>query len=389
MKTIINDFINLFHKEPLIIFILCWLLISNSTIATYATLILIPYLAFKKAHKYIDSLFLIILCYSISYALFTYLNGWYSDAKGNIVFQSLYPPLFYLLGKLLIDKYTQYKYMIFILIISLMGFYVFIDVINDIRMNQFINPLRLIESGDSATYLGLNISLCVSSIGCLFSSIQNKKEIIYKFTLIAISFLALICIIHLINRTGIVLAIISILCTFILNIKNLKTTNIFIIIIILVISILIILKYVDTYEIINSYIRRNTSEDSSAYSFGGRLNLWISVLEDIVNYPVGVYKSNKMIYAHNYWLDTARTSGIVPFIILLILSIIHIKYSIKVIRKHSTGLLKTLLIICNIGFFLTFFVEPAMEACMNYVFVFYMFMGITRQLYINRNYKYN
>lgn len=85
-------------------------------------------------------------------------------------------------------------------------------------------------------------------------------------------------------------------------------------------------------------------------------------------------------YAHNLWLDTARTAGLFPFIFLIILTIWHIKESVALIRKLNAGLLKTLLIACNVGFLLTFLVEPVMEGFMTYVFVFFMFMGITVQL---------
>ena len=94
-----------------------------------------------------------------------------------------------------------------------------------------------------------------------------------------------------------------------------------------------------------------------------------------------------MRYAHNYWLDTARTAGLLPFFFLVLLTIKHVKLTIRLIKLMDWGLIRSLLIICNIGFLLTFFVEPVMEGNMYYVFLFFVFMGLTKQLILF--YKHN
>lgn len=380
MKTIVKDFISLFRKEPLILAILCWLLFSGSTLSTYATLILVPYMLPRaRTKRYIDGVFLCILVYSITYALFTSINGWYMGAKGNIVFQSLYPPLFYLLGRLMVDKYSQYIYMLLMLLAGLMAISVYVEVINDIAANQFINPLRLMESENNATYLGLRVSLSVVCISVIFSKINDSRERTYQIVFLIFSLLGLMCVIHLINRTGLVLAVVSIVCVLLFNIKQMKATDIIAMLLFVGIIIFYITSNAGLFEVTEAYSARNDGVSSVA-SMGGRESLWASGIESLFINPFGTDVSEKMRYAHNYWLDTARTAGLFPFIFLIILTIWHVKESVALIRKLNAGLLKTLLIACNVGFLLTFFVEPVMEGFMNYVFVFFMFMGITVQL---------
>jgi len=380
MRKLYLDFISLFRKEPLIVAILCWLLFSGSTLSTYATLALIPYMLLgTQTKRYIDGLFFCILIYSVTYALFTSVNGWYVGAKGNIVFQSLYPPLFYLLGRLMANKYSQYIYMIFVLLVGLMATFVSVEVINDIATNQFINPLRQMESGHSATYLGIKVSLSVVCISTLFSKINNSHERVYQIVFLVCSFWGLMCVIHLVNRTGLVLAAAAIICVLLLNIKQMKAGEILVMLLFTGVIIFYIINKADLFEVTEAYAARN-DDASSVSSMGGRHSLWISGIESLYLNPLGTDASEKMRYAHNYWLDTARTAGLFPFIFLIILTIWHIKESVALIRKLNAGLLKTLLIACNVGFLLTFWVEPVMEGFMTYVFVFFMFMGITVQL---------
>lgn len=380
MKTIVSDFISLFRQEPLIIFILCWSLSSGSTLSTYAVLILIPYMLLRKhTRRYVDEIFFCILAYSIIYALFTSLNGWYIGAKGNIVFQSLYPPLFYLLGRLMIDKYSRYVYMVIWLLVGLMALSVFAEVMRDISENQFINPLRMMESGSSATYLGIKVSLCVACIAVLFSNINNSSERVYQIMFLIISILGLMCVVHLVNRTGLVLVAVSVVCVLVFNIRRMSAWNILVMILLIAAIIAFITSQASLFEVTEAYAARNEGV-SSVSSMGGRDDLWLSGIESLFLDPLGTDASEKMRYAHNYWLDTARTAGLFPFIFLIILTIKHIKESITLIKRLNAGLLRTLLIVCNVGFLLTFFVEPVMEGFMNYVFVFYMFMGVTTQL---------
>lgn len=301
---------------------------------------------------------------------------------GNVVFQSFYPPLFYLLGKRLFQVSPNSIYMLFVMVIGLMALPVVLDVVSDIRENQFINMKRQMEDEEgsvSATVLGIYVALAVSSIGVLFTKAGYYKDVFYKYVFLILSFLGLMCVTHLLNRTGLVIAIISIMGVMFYNVKYYKSIKPFFI---GGFVLLFFVRYFIDWEtfstLTDAYDSRN--EGTSVESAGGRTDLWLRGLRDLFIKPFGSHESEKLRYAHNFWLDTARTGGTLSFLFLLNVTIRHLRNSFYVIKSYSPGLLRTLIITCNIGFFLTCLVEPVMEGTMNFVFCFFLFMGIVQSL---------
>lgn len=389
MSVLITDFIDLFKKEPIITFLICWLFIGmvSTTLSTYAALILIPILISKPGiNKCTDSLLVIICFYSFTYAIFTLLNGFYENAIGNVFFQSLYPPTFYLLGKWLVKARTDYLYILFFLIISLISISVFIDVVNDIRENQFINVLRTIEREDgtkssAATNLGMRVSLAISSIGVMFSPVLNAKEKNYKIAILTVSLLGIMCAVHLINRTGVVISFVSI---FVLLIVNIKKYSIIKLLLIITLSSILFAVYFPTMQlgakVEEAYSQRSQTETSNAIA-GDRGWRWQRGIEDIINYPIGYSGvEERGTYAHNFWLDTSATGGFMSLMFLMIVTFVHLKRSVRLLFYMKNGLLKSIIICCNIGFFLTCFVEPVMEGYMIYIFLFFFFIGMNSQI---------
>lgn len=384
MKTIVLFFFDLFKREPLMLILLSWFLLTGSTLSTYAVLILVPYVLMHEAMlKEIDIMFFLILSYSVIYAIYAYLNGYFDGAFGNIFFQSLYPPLFYLLGKWLVKTNgIDAIYWIFLILIGFIAIPVFIDVINDIKANQFINPKRLIERVDgstanSATNLGIRISLTVACVGVIMGKCFFFIERFFTIVFFAISILGIICVIHLINRTGLILAGVSMILVFILNIKALSKKKIVLLIFsLLVLSVVYIPNVQSFSDVENAYQKRNDEGEETATTAGGRTALWVMGLENLYKKPFGVTKTERSYYSHNYWLDTNMNGGIIAFIILLIITYKHISNSIYVIREFRPGLLRTLVITCNVGFFLSGAAEPLMEGFMAYVFLLFFFIGM-------------
>lgn len=388
MKTVLNDFWILLKREPLIVLILVFLLSGfHTTLATYATLILVPYsFVNRKIKSGIDNMYICICCYSFTYALFTLFNGYYSGALGNVVFQSFYPPLFYLLGKRLFQVSPNSIYMLFVMVIGLMALPVVLDVISDIRENQFINMKRQMEDEEgggnytSATVLGIYVSLAVSSFGALFSRINDTKEMSYKKIYVVLSFLGLMCVTHLLNRTGLVIALISAMGVVYYSMKYYKSIRPFLFGGIICFILLFYFVDWDIFSnLMDAYDSRNEGK-SSVGSVGGRTDLWLRGLGNLFLNPLGFDVSEKMPYWHNFWLDTARTGGTFSLLFLLYVTVRHLRNSFYLMSFLCSGLLKTLLITCNVGFFLTCMVEPVMEGNMNFVFMFFLFMGIVSSI---------
>ena len=394
MRYILSDFWGLLKKEPLITFLFIFLCSGIAyTLSMYATILLFPILLYKgRIGLYIDNLFIFICFYSFLYALFSSLNGFYDEAHGNIIFQSCYPPLFYLLGRWLVKKRTQYIYMVFLLMTVLVAVPVIIDVIRDINENQFINPLRQIldkngTMNSSATLLGIKVSLSIACVGLLLSPVLDKRESAYKYVFILFSLLSLMCVIHLINRTGIILASISLFAIMLFNMRRIPVFSVICSIVLLIGIFLFLQSKIDFgNKVEQSYENRDEGE-STVSSAGGRTWRWKAGVEDLYLYPLGYSNDEtRTTYAHNYWLDTSATAGVLPFIFLILLTILYLKRNYFLVKRMRQGLLRSLVIVCNVGFFLTCFVEPAMEGFMLYIFLFFFFIGITSQMYFDDKY---
>ena len=74
-------------------FMLSCLLLIGSNLSIYATLLLVPYIITRKTKVHNDNLFVYVIMYSITYSLFSFFNGYYDEAIGNLIFQLLFPPI--------------------------------------------------------------------------------------------------------------------------------------------------------------------------------------------------------------------------------------------------------------------------------------------------------
>lgn len=386
MRNIYKDIIYFFSNESFLIVIMVLVFSQISGPLLYLSLLLVPYILLYSETKFrIDTMALLISLYSVSYALFTYLNGWYANANANILFNSILPPLFYLVGKYWGDTYGRNLYFLLSLAILILSIkpiiYVLIDIANT---GQIINLSRSMELSNgrvssSATNIGIQISLVVSGIGLLIFQPLNKIEKSYKCLLILLSMLGLLCVVHLINRTGVVVAIISLITCLIINIykhgKNIiKPIAISAVLLVLV---LIMLDFPVIEDILLAYNGREI-DGYEASNVGGRTELWNMGLKNLFKYPFGQTEFVRHSYSHNYWLDTAATAGLFPFFLLLIITVRHITATLFVIKRSSNNMLLAMFITTNVGFVLTCFVEPVMEGSSLYVFLLFLFVGITQ-----------
>ena len=385
MIYLIKDLYQFLKKETLICILLSFFCLQiNGLIATYMLLFLVPLMFYKTYNKgYIDLLFLLIVFYSFSYSSFAFLNGFFDKVKGNFVFISIYPPLFYIIGRYLVNKYVELLYCIIFMMVGFISFTTIRDVFGDIINNQFINTSRILDDDNpkAATLLGVFVSLIVSCIGLIFSMAKAGIEKAYKKVFITLSFLGIVCVLHLVNRTGLVLAFISLFISFFVNVKKI---NYFIIV-------LGFLSFVVLYEE-SSLLKFDKLE--AAYeerdqgvgtikTGGGRTDLWKKGISDLYDKPLGYNNDDERnIYAHNFWLDTSAVAGIIPFFLLLIVTVTHLINVGRILKfnKKNYTFLQNIIITCNIGFIVTCMVEPILEASLVYVFLFFMFMGICKEI---------
>ncbi|MEG0012346.1 MAG: hypothetical protein RR706_09320, partial [Muribaculaceae bacterium] len=93
--------------------------------------------------------------------------------------------------------------------------------------------------------------------------------------------------------------------------------------------------------------------------------------------PMGIPKEIGTVYAHNLLLDVARIAGLIPFFILVIITIRFIVSVFKMLQKKSLPMyFKTFLLITSVTIFSQMMVEPIMEGVLPLFFFFCFYFGI-------------
>lgn len=147
-------------------------------------------------------------------------------------------------------------------------------------------------------------------------------------------------------------------------------------------SIIIVIVYaliktnVIPHEVIAAYEFRNEESTQLGMSAaGGRGNRWLDAITRILYMPFGWYHKESLTgygYVHNWWLDVGRCVGIIPFILLLIPTIISIKNCFLLFKEKKSNV-NLILITLNASLFLATLVEPVMEGSVMIAYFYFLF----------------
>lgn len=354
------------------LFVSLW---SDFAIYTICVFCMIAYIVIPL-RRYIDKTAIFLFLFSTYYCLLLLFIG--AGSWFKFVSYLLCPLIFYIYGKYIVDKLISFQNLAVFLCISISLFSVvlYISAIQDIIQNGFINIHREfyiwgINNTDeswSATLYGI-----IASLGLVGLPLVIVKNIglIVKAVFLLLSILSLATVLHLVNRTGIV---VECICFFIVGIYVLKEKeNRILKLGILMFLIFIILSNflcVDS-DIFEAYSHRNEGSMD-----GERFDRWIDGIHNFVKYPLGwVLESTQYNYVHNLWLDIARVSGFIPFVFFLVATLLSYCDFLKLLRSNDMIIIPLLLGI-NICFLLTSMVEPIIEAVPLYFYLYLMIWGI-------------
>lgn len=357
-------------------------------LSLYLILLIYPIILHKtNVKKYIDSSFWWLVIFSITFiTTWSYNTGF---EPGKLIYYTFYPPLFYLTGGYFVDKFSNFNSIIKIILILIVAYSLIYlrNTIFDTVNYGLINMNRSIRVNDNsilgANYQQIRASLSIAGIGLLFVHTRNPTEKRLKNIFILLSILGLFSTIHFVNRTGLALALFSILMVFF---KLIKKKSTFVLIFITGIFLIVLANYLlnlaSVHVFIESYQVREVNEDFSSSTFGGRIVRWNWILNSLITHPFGDISSAKYGYAHNLWLDAGRLSGIIPFITLIIFTITSLIKAVKlVIKNHLSLFFSCFLITLNITFFLQSFVEPVLESDPTFFWLFVLLLGMQNTLY--------
>lgn len=320
----------------------------------------------------------LIIWFAITYAVIEYWTGFIREMP-PLYYHAVMPVFFYLFGRYLAIKCRTEANIIssLLCVILAIGIVVYYITFTEVSRGNLISAERMfnVYSGEeslSATMIGVLVSLGMAglSIG-LFAPKVNQKCLWY-----IVFFASLLSVIHLVNRSGLFVAVI---CTAIVGVfySNNKRTK-WILYLLIFAGILAMSGVFDGLqnEIFTAYEDRSLANDNG----GDRLERWIEALQILPAKPFGWRIAEGDHSVHNMWLDTAKVVGIIPFILLCVVTYRSLKLTYILNRKFKSSASLVFLAI-NICFFLSEFVEPVNIGVPTYMFLNFFVWGMQRTYY--------
>lgn len=302
-----------------------------------------------------------LFLFSLFYVFVIYIQG---NVKSNfaLIFMLL-SPVFYRFGSFSMEVFRSEKSRLILLFLLILSYLVFLFVITyeDIVEVGFINPTRVIlldyvneESSMAATLYGLAASTGIACISMMFA---HNINVFLKYGLIILSVLSMLVVLHLVNRTGVILFVVSVLFSYYYSSKASYSRFVILLVIILIFFIFLLKSGIVDQEIIEAYEKREDRSEGAASELGGRSLHWSNAISNLLSSPFGWEFKH---YAHNLWLDIARAAGWIPFSAFIVVSINIFRDAILIFRKGVTPF-RLLILTMLMSILINSFVEPVIE----------------------------
>ena len=331
--------------------------------------------------KHLDTDFLVLAIFSITYALFSILDP--DIYVQTIFFYGIFPPVFFLLGKYFVFKAEDLKtiYIVFLLVGFLYSFTALLSVLTALRgggFTDFERKLPMFWNGRlrSATLMGayFTFNMCIPAL------LLVRKQVIpfiFRILSIVIFVLSLLCVFRLGSRTQVVICALTVGITLILMVpKQTVQQNMRLFFLLIIVAGLIYLYVpMDLDSQYLSTLGRRLQESNNTGSAGGRTERWVKSIENLFQKPFG-WDFKEFGYSHNLWLDVAQVNGLIPFFALLLFSmrtLINTKCAYILNKKELS--LNSIIIAFTIAANLLFFVEPVTEGVFSIFLVYCFFQG--------------
>lgn len=347
------------------------------------------YLFFHKAFK-VDWTFLLLLMWGISYGFTNYAKS------GLLGYAPVWLPIvncpvLYIAGKY-IAHHNDSKNIV--LILYLFAFSIalisLLSVCSDIVKNGFLvvgfaRNIPLIGMDNSEGYMAATgISSRLMLLTSFFVFIMLPYNWLKKILFSMGALLAIYCAVRVQSRTTIVglsLILFTVVIGSLKSLSNKQKCILFLGLGVIVYAIIYILSHYD-----NELAIINRFQSDEIETGGGRMDRLMYVAIHMWSHPFGM--DSNIEYAHNLWFDCARLVGIVPFLLLVILSLKY-AWSLYVNMRNNfiDLILRYTLWILSIAILIVFLAEPVLEGIpMIYEFFCFLF-GIN--MYYVKKYKFS
>lgn len=306
----------------------------------------------------LDKCALLIILFELFLVLISSFNGFHYSFSTLIVL-SIAPFFFYQFGKDLPKRFKNNGnnlLLVLFVLIFIYGLDVFVIMIENVaQTGQIVGSVRSLTIDESrnqiltATLVGLPMDLAMVGLP-MFILVKDK---IKRIAFLILFILALLTTFHLLNRTGLVVALLS----FVVVVGHHSRKNPKIV---FIASMLMVVLYfalihsgVINQELFDLYDARN--EDLA--TMGSRTERWQDAIVNLFLHPFGWASHGEVYYVHNMWLDVARIAGIIPFFILAYLCYHSARTAFFLVKKYNNEL-SYLLLGLNVCFLASCFVEP-------------------------------
>ena len=348
------------------------------------TVLAIPILPIKN---YVDKTAICLGLFSVFYCL--PMLYWGITSLFNFVSYLLCPFVFYIYGKYVAAKLSPWDTLSSFIGIGILLFsgVLYISVMQDIKQNGFVNVMRALpiwgmdveNDSLSATLYGIVASLGFVGLPIFLVKTEVKQSMKLLYLLLFV--LSLVSVVHLVNRTGLVVTLACFICVSVYSFRGRKSYTLLVGGLVLILTIIVIYPYLISPDVFEAYSNRNQGigEINTA---GGRMGKCGVVLQNIFRFPFGWdVEEPQYGYAHNLWIDIARVSGIIPFVFFLIVTFMSYYKLLKMLMLKDMAI-TPLILGLHICFFLSLFVEPVIEALPLYFYLYLMLWGIQNEVYV-------
>lgn len=340
----------------------------------FAMLPIVYGLFFKEIYKYSDKVSVLLFLFGVWYSVFATKLSF----NEYITFMFVYPML-YLVGKYLgtSEREDSLVNTILFLALSMSAMYL-LSISADIVKNGFYSDTRNLEiegrgSSEeiSATGIYSHLMLLTTFIASLFMKMPWKRKVVYVF----IAILAFVASVRIQSRTGVVIMLMVVVLSLLVNFRTMARRN-FIMVVISLGALLFAANYaLTTYKEELGILDR--FQDDDVETGGYRTELAMDVVNKLSESPWGGLEH--MPYAHNMWLDCARVSGIVPLLLLLLITVLYARSMWRMYKQPTdNSSYRDVIIIIGIALFVYMNVEPILEGCPLLFAFFAIFLGILR-----------
>ena len=329
------------------------------------------------------------LLFSFVYISGYLLQGFYATPSEWII-MSIFPIIIYQSGKYLLRRFNDSSsifVLLTLLMISMCLPAIYFNLKDYFQSGQLINVLRKVEISEnmrSATGYGMMVAISCGLSGIILTPASSKLDKKFKLLILSFSLLSLFCTIHLINRTGLVIALASFITAILMPPYSQKRLW-FTILMLLVIA-AIIFYYLRQSSILEEGMAGYINRDIDSGTFGGRSERWGTAFNQMFITPFGTsdfHFNGSKSYAHNMWLDAGLRGGILAFAFLGMLGIRALKSIIRILNKSLfNGFERSVIILYGQAIILQALMEPVIEGVPQLFYVFILYTSLIS------NYKY-